>query len=40
MQGYSDYLFPAVGFVKGTVGITLAAPVLAGIAYVVYALAR
>jgi hypothetical protein len=40
MQGYSDYLFPAVGFVKGTVGITLAAPVLAGIAYAIYALLR
>jgi hypothetical protein len=40
MQGYSDYLFPAIGFVKGTVGITVAAPVLAGIAYAVYALAR
>jgi hypothetical protein len=38
LRGYSDYTFHFHGFLKGTVGITMAAPVLAAIAYGVYAL--
>jgi hypothetical protein len=40
LKGYTDYMFPFVGFLKGTVGITLAAPVLAAVAYGVYGLVR
>ena len=38
LPGYTDYGFHFRGFLKGTLGITLAAPVLAAIAYGVYAL--
>ena len=39
LQGYLDYGFHFRGFLKGTVGITLAAPILAVVAFGVYALA-
>ncbi len=38
MPGYSDYGFHFRGFLKGSVGITIASPVLAAIALGVYAL--
>lgn len=38
LAGYSDYQFHFIGFLKGTVGITLASPILAAIAYGIYAL--
>ena len=37
LKGYSDYAFHFNAFLKGTVGITVASPVLAAIAYAVYA---
>ena len=40
MQGYTDYAFHFIGFLKGTVGITLASPILAAVAWGVYALLR
>ena len=38
LKGYTDFMFPFVGFLKGTVGISLASPILAAIAYAFYAL--
>ena len=38
MAGYSDYGFHFRGFLKGSAGITLAAPILAALAWAAYAL--
>jgi hypothetical protein len=40
MKGYTDYAFHFYGFLKGSLGITIASPILAAVAYGVWLLLR